>query len=242
MLDKDHSRTHNISDAERAGIKKWILQAVAGWFFYALILILSAGSFTWRWAWILLVILGAMLASHPLLLLPINPSLLAERSKGLRAKGVKNWDQWLTISSTICMLAGWVVAGLDERFGWSGLPIAWHIFGAVLMVIGYAIFMWAMASNAFFAEGVRIQTERQHTVCTRGPYRVVRHPGYVGSILSQAATPLLLGSTWAVIPTLIFIALFVVRTWLEDKTLMKELPGYVKYALSTPYRLIPGIW
>jgi protein-S-isoprenylcysteine O-methyltransferase Ste14 len=99
-----------------------------------------------------------------------------------------------------------------------------------------------MASNAFFSEGVRIQAERGHVVATGGPYRCVRHPGYVGTILTQLATPFLLGSPWALIPSVVSAALFVVRARLEDKTLMEELPGYKAYAQRTPSRLLPGVW
>jgi protein-S-isoprenylcysteine O-methyltransferase Ste14 len=101
-----------------------------------------------------------------------------------------------------------------------------------------------MASFAFFAEGVRIQQERGHTVTTGGPYRYVRHPGYVGATrsVSQAATPLLLGSVWALIPTAASAALYVIRTYLEDKTLREELPGYEAYTQQTRYRLRPGVW
>jgi protein-S-isoprenylcysteine O-methyltransferase Ste14 len=99
-----------------------------------------------------------------------------------------------------------------------------------------------MASNPFCSEGVRIQTERGHAVATGGPYRRVRHPGYVGTILAQLGTPLLLGSPWALLPAGISAALFVVRTWLEDKTLMEELSGYRAYARQTRSRLVPGVW
>jgi len=112
----------------------------------------------------------------------------------------------------------------------------------LVTVLGYALFLWAMASNAFFAEGVRIQEERGHTVATGGPYRFVRHPGYVGSILATVATPCLLGSPWALIPAIVSGALYVVRTNLEDKTLRQELPGYEQYARQTRHRLLPGVW
>jgi protein-S-isoprenylcysteine O-methyltransferase Ste14 len=89
---------------------------------------------------------------------------------------------------------------------------------------------------------VRIQKERGHTVATGGPYQYVRHPGYTGAILSQIATPFLLGSLWALVPTIASAALYVVRTYLEDKTLRKELPGYEEYTRQTRYRLLPGVW
>jgi hypothetical protein len=117
------------------------------------------------------------------------------------------------------------------RFGWAGaLPLAAHLGGLLVTILGYALFLWAIASNAFFAEGVRIQSELGHTVVTGGPYSCVRHPGYAGAILSMLATPFLLGSLWALLPSLVAALLYVAHTWLEDKTLMEELPGYKAYA------------
>jgi protein-S-isoprenylcysteine O-methyltransferase Ste14 len=136
-----------------------------------------------------------------------------------------------------------VVAGLDVRFHWTGpIRLASHLSGLLVTILGYALFLWAMASNAFFSEGVRIQVERDHAVVSGGPYRYVRHPGYVGAILAQVATPFLLGSLWALIPGLVSAMLYVVRTHLEDKTLIEELPGYREYAQQTSYRLMPGVW
>jgi protein-S-isoprenylcysteine O-methyltransferase Ste14 len=135
------------------------------------------------------------------------------------------------------------VAGLDERFGWSP-PFAagLHVGGALGVVLGFALFLWAMAANAFFSEGVRIQTDRGHKVATQGPYRTVRHPGYVGAMLAEAATPVLLGSLWALIPAAGSVLCYVIRTALEDRTLVAELPGYAEYTTRTRYRLLPGIW
>ncbi|MFQ5875494.1 MAG: methyltransferase family protein, partial [Dehalococcoidia bacterium] len=99
-----------------------------------------------------------------------------------------------------------------------------------------------MASNAFFSMTVRIQEDRGHTVATGGPYRYVRHPGYVGTILFQIATPLMLGSVWAFIPCGLAALLIVVRTALEDRTLHEELDGYKEYAQRVRYRLLPGLW
>ena len=99
-----------------------------------------------------------------------------------------------------------------------------------------------MASNAFFVEGVRIQTERGHSVASSGPYHFVRHLGYVGAILAQVSTPFLLGSPWALIPSIASGVLYVVRTFIEDQTLKRELPGYAEYANQTRYRLLPGVW
>ena len=228
----------------RRAIVKWIVQAGFGLVGYGLVLFLCAGRPDWIWGWAQMGILSAFMAAHPLILIPINPELLAEREKGTLDRGVKKWDKWIsTLAAGIGMLPPWIVAGLDERLSWTGSqPLACHLGGLLVQVLGYALFLWAMASNAFFSEGVRIQEERGHNVATGGPYRFVRHPGYVGAILAGLATPFLLGSPWALIPSGIGAALYVARTCLEDRTLLEELPGYKAYARRTRYRLVPGVW
>ncbi len=232
-----------ITPEVRREIVKWIVQATLGWVGYGLILFIAAGRADWVWGWAQLIVLAAFLAAHPLLLIPINPELLAEREKGLRDEGVKTWDKWIAGLAAGMLFPLWVVAGLDVRFHWTGgMPIAFHVGGLLVNILGYALFLWAMVSNAFFAEGVRIQQERGHTVATNGPYRYVRHPGYAGAILAGMATPFLLGSLWGLILAVISAALYVVRTGLEDRTLMDELPGYREYAQQIRYRLLPGLW
>jgi protein-S-isoprenylcysteine O-methyltransferase Ste14 len=87
-----------------------------------------------------------------------------------------------------------------------------------------------------------MQTERQHTVVSSGPYRWVRHPGYLGTILMHLGVPFLLGSLWALIPGVLAAAVLVVRTALEDRALHAELPGYTAYAARVRWRLLPGVW
>lgn len=224
-------------------IVKWIVQAALGWVAYGLILFLAAGRVDWIWGWAQLIVIGLFLAAHPLLLVPINPELLAEREQGFRAPNVKAWDRCIAALAAGALLPMWLIAGLDLRFQWTGeVPLALHLVGLLANVAGYAFFLWAMVSNAFFSEGVRIQKERGHRVATAGPYRYVRHPGYVGAIVAGLATPLLLGSLWALIPAALSALLYVVRTGLEDRTLLRELDGYSEYAQRTRYRLVPGLW
>jgi protein-S-isoprenylcysteine O-methyltransferase Ste14 len=232
-----------ITPRVRREIVKWIVQAAFGLVAYGLILFLAAGTVNWIWGWAQLIILAAFLAAHPLLLIPINPELLAEREKGIFDKGVKPWDKWIAALAGGALLPLWVVAGLDVRFQWTGgMPLTFHVGGLLANSLGYALFMWAMVSNAFFSEGVRIQEERGHRVATGGPYRYVRHPGYAGAIVAGLATPFLLGSLWGLIPAVLSAALYVVRTGLEDKVLIEELPGYREYAQQTCCRLLPGVW
>jgi protein-S-isoprenylcysteine O-methyltransferase Ste14 len=94
--------------------------------------------------------------------------------------------------------------------------------GALIFGLGLGLFGWAMVSNAYFSTTVRIQDDRGHAVASAGPYRYVRHPGYDGWIVMSFATPLMLGSWWALIPGTLSALLMVVRTALEDKTLQAE--------------------
>ncbi len=228
----------------RRAILKWIGQAAVGLVGYGVVLVLAVGRWDWAWGWVMLGVITAFMAAHPLILVPLNPALLVERGKGLGDEGVKWWDRWVAaLGGGVLPMLSWVVAGLDVRYGWTG-PLAegWHLLGLLLNIVGYGVFLWAMAANAFFAEGVRIQEERGHTVASGGPYRVVRHPGYAGAMLAMLGTPFLLGSGWSAIPMAGAAAAYILRTWLEDRTLLAELPGYVDYARRTRYRLLPGLW
>jgi protein-S-isoprenylcysteine O-methyltransferase Ste14 len=171
-----------------------------------------------------------------------NPDLLAERS-GI-GNGTKNWDQFLSVAvALIAPLLIMVTAGLDARFQ-PGLVnnIAMWVFGIAMAFLCQMFVVWAMASNPFFALTVRIQEERGHSVVHRGPYRLVRHPGYLGSILFSLLCPLVLGSTWVVLPAVFSCILIIIRTRLEDATLQSELHGYREYTTQVRWRLFPGIW
>lgn len=232
-----------MTEEVRQGVVKWIWQAALGIVGYAAIIFISAGTLHWMWGWAFVIVLALSMIAHPLILIPFNPELLAERQKGMLDEGVKAWDKRITMLSGVLMIGSWIVAGLDYRWGWTDpLPLVVHLAGLLFTILGYGLFLWAMASNAFFAEGVRIQTERGHSVAKGGPYRFVRHPGYVGVIMAHLATPFLLGSLWALIPSALLAGLFVLRTSLEDKMLTAELAGYEAYAQETRYRLLPGVW
>jgi protein-S-isoprenylcysteine O-methyltransferase Ste14 len=205
------------------------------------LLFLAAGNLSWIWAWIFLGIYLISVIINSLFLMRTSPETVAERGQ---AKLTKDWDKvvsslWALFQFLIIPL----VAGLDARFGWtSGLGNGWHIAGALVFAAGLSLFGWAMITNAFFSTAVRIQTERGQTVCRSGPYRFLRHPGYLGAILQSIGIPILLGSLWAMIPGIVAAALMVIRTSLEDRTLQAELPGYPDFVQEVPYRLVPRLW
>jgi protein-S-isoprenylcysteine O-methyltransferase Ste14 len=201
----------------------------------------GAGRLDWGWAWVYFGITGVTLAAGGAIMFRTSPETIAERG---RPREVRNWDK---IVSGVWLVAGYLalplVAGLDERFSWSpALSLAWHVAGAVGLAVGYGLTVWALQANAYFSTAVRIQDERGHTVCRSGPYRYVRHPGYVGYGLQFLAMPFLLGSVWALLPALMVVIAMVIRTAFEDRMLHTELPGYPEYAQEVRYRLVPGIW
>ena len=173
-----------------------------------------------------------------------HPGLLAERLTALKADGTKAWDK--VLAPLMAVSIGYpmvIVAGLDHRFGWSGeFPLWVTVTGFLLILLGYLFASWAMAENRFFSSVVRIQEDRGHVVCDQGPYRLVRHPGYAGSLPPLCGIVLALDSTWALIPAVVATIITVIRTVLEDRTLQEELPGYRNYAERVRYRLIPGIY
>ena len=201
----------------------------------------SAGRINWWPAWAALSVMLAWIIGTASVILRFNPSLLAERL-GPR-KGAKHWDIAIMGLLGVIQLVRYIIAGLDQRYGWTGgFPLSVQIIGLVLCVLSYAIVVWATASNAFFSQVVRIQPERGHTVATGGPYHFLRHPAYFGSILYELAVPFLLASWWALIPGALNAILLIIRTSLEDRTLKSELNGYVEYTLKTRFRLLPRVW
>lgn len=226
-----------------AGITKRVGQLLIQALVLAVLLFLSAGRLDWLWGWVYLATFVLGVAINGAILWRKNPSLIAERAKGAQAD-TKGWDKVLTLAyGLLASLGLQLVAGLDQRFGWTPpLPQWLHLAGLGLSLLGYAFASWGMVENAYFATTVRIQEERGHSVCTTGPYRYVRHPGYAGWGLGFLSVPLLLGSLWALVPGVLAILLLVVRTALEDRTLQQGLPGYAEYARQTRYRLVPGVW
>jgi protein-S-isoprenylcysteine O-methyltransferase Ste14 len=137
-----------------------------------------------------------------------------------------------------------VVASLDGgRFGWTGPIRAWaYAVSLVVYLVSYFVMYWAMWVNEFFSTVVRIQTERGHRVVTEGPYKYVRHPGYVAGIFLMLSYSLVLGSLWGLAPVGIGTILIIWRTHKEDKMLRMELAGYQEYAAKVKYKLIPHVW
>ena len=219
-------------------IIKRIIQVLFILILQGVIMFLSAWTIKWQWAWILIASNIFILLIN-LFVLPIE--VIEER--GRKKENVKKWDRILTSVSIIPILGMYAVAGFDYRFYWSiDLDISIHIISLFCYFLGSMLFTWAMVSNKYFSTMVRLQTDRGHQVATGGPYRFVRHPGYVGFIITMTAVPLVLGSLFGLIVSVISVIIFIIRTAMEDKTLKAELDGYSDYSKRVKYRLIPYIW
>ncbi len=200
-----------------------------------------AGGLDWFRGW---VFIGLLIFGQTLSTLYIgrkDPELLRRRAQ--IGQGTKNWDFVLLALFGLTYLAILVVAAFDAQHHWSKMTIWLWLIGAGLHVFFVVVITWAMAVNTHFEKTVRIQKDRNHRVIESGPYRIVRHPGYIATILGLVlATPLLLGSWWAFIPAILAMGCLILRTVLEDRTLRQELSGYEAYTRKVHYRLLPGIW
>lgn len=145
--------------------------------------------------------------------------------------------------ATILFLVTVVAAALDAgRFHWTTLSGPTQILALCVLTLAAGLRVWAMAVNPFFSTAIRIQPERRHEVIARGPYRVIRHPGYLAMIILMPATALGLGSLVALIPAFCYSALILWRTEREDKFLVDRLTDYAGYATRIRHRLIPVFW
>jgi len=170
-----------------------------------------------------------------------NSELMNERSQV--GEGVKSWDKLLLGLSAITYIITIVIAGLDSgRFHWTQFHMSLPILGVLALLIGQVIFLTARSQNNFFSSMVRIQKDRGHVVCDTGLYTIVRHPGYLGMMISLLGLPLITTSKWSIIPTIVAIFLLIIRTSLEDKTLQNELDGYTKYTQKVRKKLLPFVW
>ena len=199
----------------------------------------------WNWteAWIYaaICILGFIISR--VLAARKNPGLIAERAQFGRQADAKSWDRTMTLLLTVGGLIIHLIPGLDRLKGWSaGFSMPWVVAGFILVVTGYLLGSYALVANRYFSGNVRIQNDRDHKVVSSGPYRWVRHPGYLGAAITYAGIPFFLDSVWTFIPVFFTVGLLVIRTSLEDRTLQNELAGYGEYARHTRYRLFPGVW
>jgi protein-S-isoprenylcysteine O-methyltransferase Ste14 len=239
------SATQN-TDEQRAGLNRAGIRSILVQTFSLVlgiaILFVSAGKLAWINGWIYAGLVSIYWVISTALLARVNPEMLNARGSVVK-EGTKGFEKiWIVIYPTLTFV-NLVVMGFDAvRFQWSSMPFWLTYVGMFMFIAASPIALWAMAVNKFFEWTARIQDDRQQYICTSGPYKIMRHPGYASGIVSVLAYPFILGSWWGFVLSGILAIIIVIRTSLEDRMLQKELTGYREYAQKVKYRLIPFIW
>ncbi len=217
------------------------VRGVVGFLVYAAILFVPAGRIDWREGWIFLGVSMALLAGFLGWALRRDPDLMRERAT--RASDAEAWDVLILRLYSLLLVAMLVLCALDSgRCSWSAVPAWARAIGWIGLLVGLGVGGASMLTNTFASEVVRIQEDRGHRPVTSGPYRIVRHPMYVGVIVAMPCIPVVLGSWWGLTLAGPIVVLFVVRTAIEDRVLRRRLDGYEEYAARVRHRLLPGIW
>ncbi len=214
-----------------------LIKFACGFLLVALLLFLPAGTLSYTYGWYFIVLLFVPMLAVGLLILFKSPEFLKKR---LDAKEKQNAQKGVVAFSGLMFIAGFVVAGLDFRFGWSTVPTWVIITASVLFLTAYALYAEVMRENAYLSRTIKV--EAGQTVVDTGMYGIIRHPMYAVTILLFLMIPLVLGSWYALIVFVFYPAVIVVRLTDEEELLTKELPGYGEYKQKVKYRIIPFVW
>ncbi len=222
--------------------RRIIVRSVVGLGILCALLFGGAGTLAWPEAWLFILVQCASSILMVLWMKKHDPELLKERME-LWKRVRKPWDKAILVLLVTALVPFFALPGLDAiRYQWSYVPLPLKVIGFVAIVLSYILIFWVVKTNPYSSAVVEIQEDRGHKAITTGPYQYVRHPMYVAALLGFFSIPLALGSVITFVPSIILTALFVVRTYLEDKTLHQELAGYTAYAETVKCRLIPGVW
>lgn len=208
-----------------------------GFLLVGLLIFWPAGTLAFPKGWLLMGLLFGPMFVAGLVMLAKSPAFLEKR---LDVKEKRSTQQGVVKLSGLMFIAGFVVAGLDFRFGWSQMPKAVTVAASVLFLLAYLLYAEVMRENAYLSR--TIQVEEGQTVVSTGLYGIVRHPMYMATLLLFLVMPLVLGSWWALIPFAFYPAIIISRLKDEEELLTRELAGYEEYKEKVKYRIIPFIW
>ena len=214
-----------------------VMKFVCGVALVGLMLFLPAGTLSFSYGWLFMGLLFVPMFVAGIVMFAKAPALLKKR---LDAKEKQSAQKGVLAFSGLMFIGGFVVAGLDHRFGWSYMPIAVTVVASVLFLFAYVLFALVLRQNAYLSRTIKV--EQGQTVVDTGLYSIVRHPMYMATLLLFLMMPVVLGSWWALVVFAAYPAIIVARLKGEEALLTKELPGYADYKKKVKYRLIPFIW
>lgn len=210
---------------------------ICGLLLVGFLIFLPAGTLSYTYGWLLIGLLFVPMLIAGFVMLAKSPDFLKKR---LDAKEKQGIQKCVVALSGLMFIAGFVVAGLDYRFGWSQIPMPVTMIASVLFLVAYALYAEVMRENAYLSRTVKV--EEGQTVVDTGLYGVVRHPMYAVTMLLFLMIPLILGSWYAILAFVFYPVIIIVRLKNEEELLTKELPGYAEYKQKVKYRIIPYIW
>lgn len=200
-------------------------------------LFLPAGTLSYTNGWLFMGLLFVPMLAAGIVMYVKSPDFLAKR---LDAKEKQKTQQGVVKFAGLMFLAGFVVAGLDYRFGWSVMPLPVTVIASVLFLAAYGLYAEVMRENAYLSRTIKVE-EGQKVVDT-GLYGIVRHPMYMTTLLLFLTMPVVLGSWYALIVFAFYPVIIIVRLKDEEELLTRELSGYAEYKNKVKYRLLPFIW
>ena len=214
-----------------------LVKVTCGILLVGLLIFLPAGTLHYGYGWLLMGLLFLPMVGAGFVMFFKSPDLLRKR---LDVKEKQATQKGVVGLSALMFIGGFVISGLDFRFGWSTMPKAVTIVAAVLFLVAYGLYAEVLRENAYLSR--TIQVEEGQTVVDTGLYGIVRHPMYSATILLFLMMPILLGSWFALPVFLLYPILIIIRLKDEEALLTQELNGYEAYKQKVKYRLIPFIW
>lgn len=214
-----------------------LIKFSCGLLMVGLLIFLPAGTLDFAKGWLLMGLLFVPMLIAGFVMFFRSPDFLAKR---LDVKEKQGTQKGVIAAAGLMFMAGFAVAGLDHRFGWSYMPGAVTVAASAVFLLSYALYAEVMRENAYLSRTVKVEAGQK--VVDTGLYGIVRHPMYMATILLFLMIPLILGSWWALLIFAFYPAIIIVRLQDEEALLTKELPGYAQYKQKVKYRILPFIW
>ena len=214
-----------------------LMKFTCGLLLVALLIFLPAGTLRFVNGWLLVGLLFVPMLIAGFVMYFKNPAFLEKR---LDAKEKQAAQKGVLALSGLMFIGGFVVAGLDYRFGWSHVSRTIVVIASVTFLLAYLLYAEVMRENAYLSRTIKV--EEGQTVVDTGLYGIVRHPMYMATILLFLAMPVILGSWYALIVFAFYPAIIIIRLKDEEELLTKELPGYAEYKQKVKYRILPFVW